>query len=247
MIVDAHAHLGYDFIFDEDFRAEALLEGQEANGIDVTLVQPGTAHDLATVQRYHDAIAELARGHPGHFRGIANPNPHLPGDDYEVEVRRCIEDLGFVGIKMHPTAHAVNPVGKHGRRVFAVAHSLGVPVMVHTGAGIPWSAPSLLGPIAEEYPDLPIVIAHCGMMVLAGEAGQLAAAHDNVYLEASWTAGFLIREWVRTLGENRVMLGSDHADNAATEIAKVRSCGLKESEQQSVLGGNAAKVFGLVS
>ena len=85
------------------------------------------------------------------------------------------------------------------------------------------------------------------MMVLAGEAGQLAAAHDNVYLEASWTAGFLIREWVRTLGENRVMLGSDHADNAATEIAKVRSCGLKESEQQSVLGGNAAKVFGLVS
>ncbi len=96
-IVDAHAHLGFDEVFDEDFTEAALLESQERNGIDVTLVQPGTVHNLNGVRRQHDAIAELARRFPGRFYGIANPSPHLPGEQYEQEALRCVKELGFVG------------------------------------------------------------------------------------------------------------------------------------------------------
>jgi uncharacterized protein len=245
MIVDAHAHLGDDQVFDADFTADELVASQRENGIDLTLVQPATAHDLATVQRYHDAIAELAWEHPGRFRGLANPSPHLPTGAYEGEVRRCVEELGFVGVKLHPTAHAVNPLGRAGRRVFALAADLGVPVMVHTGNGIPWAAPSLLAPLAEQYPHLPIVVAHGGGMVLGQEAGQLAERHANVTLECSWLGGFIVRAWVRSLGPERIMLGSDHADNAATELAKFRSIGLTDEELDWCLGGSAARVFGL--
>jgi hypothetical protein len=245
MIVDAHAHLGYDEVFDEDFSEAALLESQSRNSIDVTLVQPGTMHDLAGVQRQHDAIADLLARHPGRFHGIANPNPHLPGDGYDREVRRCVGELGFVGIKMHPLAHAVNPLGRHGRRVFDLARALQVPVMVHTGAGIPWAAPSLLGPIAEGHSDLRIIVAHAGGSILAGEAGLLAARHPNVFLEPSWTGGFQVRAWVRELGADRVMFGSDHADNAEAELTKFRSAGLSEEELGWALGGTAAAVFGL--
>lgn len=245
MIIDAHAHLGYDEIFDEDFTEAELLESQEENGIDVTLVQPAVVHDLATVQRYHDAVADLCARYPGRFYGMANPNPHLPGDEYEREVQRCVQDLEFVGIKLHPFGHAVNPCGRHGRRVFAVADALNVPVMVHTGNGLPWAAPALVAPLAEQYPNLPIVIAHAGSMMCAGEAGQLAARYANVYLEPSWTGGFLIREWVRHLGARRVMFGSDHADNAATELAKFRSIGLDEDELAFTLGETASEVFGV--
>jgi len=245
MVIDAHAHLGYDEIFDEDFAEDALLASQSRNSIDITLVQPGTAHDLAGVEKQHDAIADLIARHPGRFRGIANPNPHLVGDCYEREARRCVEELGFVAIKVHPLAHAVNPLGRHGRRAFEVAGGLGVPVMVHTGAGIPWAAPSLLEPIARECPDLRIIVAHAGGSILAAEAGLLAARHPNVFLEPSWAGGFQVRSWVRELGACRVMFGSDHADNAETELTKFRSAGLSDEELGWVLGGTAAAVFGL--
>jgi predicted TIM-barrel fold metal-dependent hydrolase len=245
MVIDAHAHLGYDGIFDEDFTEASLLASQSQNGIDITLVQPGTEHDLGGVQKQHDAIADLIARHPGRFRGIANPNPHVPGDAYDREVRRCIGELKFVGIKMHPLAHAVNPLGRHGRHLFDLARELRVPVMVHTGAGIPWAAPSLLDPIAESCPDLKLVIAHAGAGILSAEAGLLATRHANVFLEPSWLGGFQVRSWVRALGANRVMFGSDHADNAETELAKYRSAGLSQDELAWTLGGTAASVFGL--
>lgn len=245
MIVDAHAHLGRDQVFDVNFTADELLASQEANGIDVTLVQPASAHDLETVQRYHDAIADLAASHPGRFRGIANPNPHLTGDQYARELERCIGDLGFVGVKLHPTAHALNPTGRDAQAAFELIHALGVPVMVHTGSGIPWSAPSLLGPAARLYPSLPIVVAHAGAMVLSGEAGLLAAEYPNVYLECSWVGGFQVLAWARALGANRLMLGSDHAENAATELAKFRTAGLDSDDLAWALGGTAARVFRL--
>ncbi|NIR00654.1 MAG: amidohydrolase family protein [Gemmatimonadales bacterium] len=244
MIVDAHAHLGCDEVFDEDFGEEDLLASQAQNGIALTLVQPGSVHDLAGVQRQHDAIAALCARYPGRFRGIANPNPYLPEAAYLGEVRRCVQELGFVGVKINPLAHAVNPLGRHARRVFSAADELGQPVVVHTGAGLPWGAPSLLAPVAEAHPALKLVVAHAGGM-LSAEAGLLAERHDNVYLETSWMGGFCIREWVHRLGARRVLFGSDHVDNAATELAKFRSLGLSDEDLQWALGRTATVVFGL--
>ena len=244
-VIDAHAHLGLDPVFDDDFQERDLVRSQETNGIDITLVQPPTVHDLAGVRECHNAVADLARRYAGRFYGIACPNPHLPGDEFEMEARRCIEELRFVAVKLHPFGHAVNPVGAHGRRFFEVAERLGVPVMVHTGAGIPWAAPSLLRPVAEDRPNLRIVLAHAGANILSGEAGQLAAACPNVYVECSWTGGHHIADWVRRFGAHRVMFGSDLANNAPTELAKFRTIGLTEEELSWTLGGTAAEVFGI--
>ena len=245
MIIDAHAHLGYDEVFDEDFTQADLLQSQSANGIDITLVQPALTHDLTTAQHYHDAIAELARRYPGRFYGVANPSPHLSGGRYEAEVRRCVCELGFVGVKLHPFAHAVNPLGHSARRAFATAAELGVPIMVHTGAGLPWSAPSLLMGPAKDYPTLSIIAAHAGQIILAGEAELLAGERTNVFLECSWTGGFLVRHWVRKFGPQRILFGSDHTDNAATELAKFRSSALTPEELDETLGRAAARLFRL--
>jgi predicted TIM-barrel fold metal-dependent hydrolase len=245
MIIDVHSHLGWDEVFDEDFAAQDLVDAQRLHGIDITIVQPSLVHDLKTVVKLHNDIAALCRAHPGRFYGMANPNPHLPGDEYERELRRCVQQLGFVGVKIHPLAHAVNPAGRHGRRVFALAEELGIPVMVHTGAGIPWAAPSLLAPLAEAHPGVKVVVAHAGGMILGGEAGQLAERCPNVYLECSWTGGFLVRHWVDQLGAQRVLFGSDHADNVATELAKFRSQGFSEEQLDALLGGTAAAIYGL--
>ena len=245
MIIDVHAHLGKDRVFDEDFPESEQWEKINQFNVDHTILQPALVHTLEEVQEQHNEIAALCKKHPALFSGMANPNPHLKDEVYEKEVRRCIEDLGFVGLKVHTFAHGVNPAGKDGLKVFEWGRKLNVPVMVHTGSGIPFSNPSNLIPVAEQFPDVPIIIAHCGMMVLAGETFMAMKSHENLYADITWTGGFMIREWAHQLGAHRFMFGSDHADNCGTEYHKLKTIGLTKEEQDWIFYQSALSVYNL--
>lgn len=242
-MIDVHAHLGWDQVYDEDFTLEDQLEKHKKYGVKRTILQPGSCHELEAVRVQHDKIAEVAKLYPGQWYGMANPNPHLADNLYEDEVRRCVEELGFIGIKLHTAAHAVHPHSRDGRKVFTLAQKLGVPVMVHTGAGIPFANPTNLIQPALDYPDVNIVIAHCGMLVMAGETAIAMKACSNLYADITWTAGFLIRRWSREFGANRFMFGSDHADNTGTELGKIRTSDLTVDEQSWILERSAMAVY----
>jgi len=245
MIVDAHAHLGHDYVFEHDFPLNELLNHMVVNKVDASIVQPGTVIDMGTVVNQHDAIADLSKRMPGHIFGMANPNPHLPVEQYREELHRCVTDLGFVGVKLHPLGHAVDPSGSTCRALFEAASELSLPVMVHTGNGIPWSLPSALVPLAHDFPNLKVVLAHSGGMMFMGEAVMVAKLCPNVYLETSWLPSFGILNSCRTLGAHRIMFGSDHPENIATELTKYRTVGLTEEELLWCLGKTAATVFGI--
>ena len=244
MIVDVHVHLGYDYTFDENFSSDEIIEKIDVYGVDVQIVQPGTCHDLESVRLEHDAIAALCREHPGRFYGMANPSPHLKAEKYFGEISRCVEELGFRAIKLHPLAHGVNPNSKAGKRAFDAAREHCIPLMVHTGAGVPFAGPVNLIDLAKEYAELKIIMAHCGQIVFANEAAAVFAACDNVYADTSWTPGFFIKNWIRTHGP-RFMLGTDHADNTGTELAKIRTVGLDPDEENAVLGETGRDVFSI--
>ncbi|NLS78977.1 MAG: amidohydrolase family protein [Chloroflexi bacterium] len=244
MIVDVHVHLGYDHTFDESFEKQYLLgKMAECEGI-IQIVQPGTCHNLADVRAQHDAIAALCREFPGRFFGMANPSPHLSDDDYRYEVRRCVRELGFVGIKLHPLAHGVQPGSRAARKVWEMANQLEVPLMVHTGGGVPFAAPVALIPMAREFAQVKVVMAHCGHIILAGEAGAAMDACPNIYGDTSWTPGHSLRGWCRAFGP-RLMLGTDHADNLPVELAKIRSSGFTPAEQDGLLFKTALEVYRL--
>ena len=116
--------------------------------------------------------------------------------------------------------------------------------MVHTGSGMPFASPVNLIGIAKEYPDVKIIMAHCGMSLLADEAAEALASCPNIYGDTSWTKGYLIRKWVRKYGP-RMMLASDHAENIGTELAKIRTYGFTEDEQKSIFEKTAVEVFTL--
>ena len=244
-IIDVHSHLGYDQVFDHDFRAEELLAAQERNGVEITIVQPASCVALDSVRAQHNAIAAFVRRYPGRFYGMANPNPHLPDDEYRREVRRCMTDLGFVGLKMHPLAHAVNPTGKAARKVFEMAAELDVPLMIHTGMGVPFALPSQIIEPAQAFPDVRIVMAHGGMSMFSAEALIVAKQCPNVTLETTWIGPHIVRNFCTQIGADRVLFGSDHADNQSTEMEKIRSCGISSEEIDWVLGGTAARIYRL--
>lgn len=244
MIVDVHVHLGWDHTFDEDFNKDELIEKMDKLKVNVQVVQPGACHDIDSVKVQHDAIAALCSEYPKRFFGMANPNPHLPGTLYQDEIRRCVEELGFIGIKINTIASGVNPNSRDGQKGFDAARKYNIPIMVHTGAGIPFASPVNLITMGEKYPDVKIIMAHCGEMVFATEAETAFSACSSIYGETSWTPGFIVKHWMEKFGR-RFMVGSDHANNMAAEIRKFQTVGLSKEDQKSIFADTALEVFQL--
>jgi predicted TIM-barrel fold metal-dependent hydrolase len=215
----------------------------EKNKIDISIVQPGTTLDLKTAMKQHDNIASLMEKMPGRIYGMANPNPHLPSDTYRKELERCIKELGFVGVKINTLAHAINPNQHASRKIFELALELEIPVMVHTGDGIPWALPSSLIPIAMDFPDLKIIMAHGGGSMFSSEALLTARLCPNVFIETSWLPALIIREFCKTIGANRIMFGSDIGNNVPFELAKYFGLGISNEELEWCLHKTASKVF----
>jgi predicted TIM-barrel fold metal-dependent hydrolase len=241
-IVDAHAHLGTCNVFDLDVSFESLLGAMDANGVRTAMVQPfpGCENPVGL----HDHIAEMSDKYPERFFGVASVNPHL-GDPCLKEIKRCVKDLGFVGVKLHTIGHAVLPTSRDALKVCELANDLNVPVLVHTGTGVPFAQPSLCLPVARKFPGLKLILCHAGYAVFAAEATIVAKEASNIYLEPSWCTSVQLRRMIRELGPERVLMGSDLPDNLATEIAKAKLIGLTDTELSDYLGGSASRIFRL--
>lgn len=247
MIIDVHAHLGYDVVFDDEQDENELIEWNVRCGVTASIVQPFVPRPyLSDTEAIHDRIRTLCRAYPGRFFGMASINPHFRPDDYEKEAVRCVKELGFVGLKLTPIAHAANPPSKDGRHVFEVAASLGVPLMIHTGSGAPFSDPARLFDLAAEYNQVPIVLAHAGTDLLFTQALDLAKRFDHVYLEPSWLSILCVRRALRVIGPGKLLFSSDHAINLPVELAKYRTL-LSETPDalERVLSGTAMEVYNL--
>lgn len=245
-IVDAHHHLGHGCVFDGWTATEQeITRAQDRNDVRATIVQPWPGA-LPNPQTAHDAIAEFAKSRRGRVFGMVNVNPHYDPQGAAQEIRRCVKELGFVAVKCHTIGWGLNPNGKDAQVIFETAQELGIPAMVHIATfGIPLSAPGHLIPLAKRYPQLKLIAAHMGAATLSGDVVWIAEDHPNIYLETSWAMGPDIAWAVKTLGADRVMVGSDHPTNLAVEIVKIREAGLSTEEVDMVLGGTAARVFGL--
>lgn len=241
-IIDSHFHLGSCRVFDADFGEADVNTAMEENGVDRMILQPypGAPDPVAV----HDRIAAMARTSERIF-GLASLSPHMDHAAYHAEVSRCVKELGFVGVKLHTLGHAVNPRSRDGEVVFSTAKELGVCVMVHTGAGVPFADPAQVASRARQFPDVTIVLAHAGMGIFSGSAIAMAESFDNIVLEPSWCRPPDIAQMVKLVGSGRVMLGTDHPLNVGPELAKYRSLGLSQQQLDDVLGGTAQRVFNL--
>jgi predicted TIM-barrel fold metal-dependent hydrolase len=243
VLIDAHIHYGTCRVFDRDLSEETLSRTMDEFEFALSIAQPypGTPDPVGT----HDAIASFGRESGGRVVGLASYNPHRDPAEYFAEIQRCVRDLAFVGVKLHTLGHAVNPGSRDGETVFATAKELGIPVMIHTGPGIPFSDPAAVLPRARQFPDVTIVLAHAGSGVLAMSAIAVAEVCDNIFLEPSWCRTSEVAPMIRRLGADRVMLGTDAPANAGVELAKYRALDLNEQDYKAVTGGTAMRVFKL--
>jgi predicted TIM-barrel fold metal-dependent hydrolase len=246
MIIDVHTHVGECRVFDEERSESDILSQMDKNGVDISIVQPMFGQiDMESFRASHDRIYRMTKDNPGKIYGMVSINPHIKVSDFKDEVARCVNELGFVGIKLHPAAHACSPDSRDGFMLVETAAKLNIPVMIHTGAGIPAALPSNIIPAAKKFPEVKFVIAHCGMIIGSGEALLAANECPNVYLETSWTVPHHIENYIAKIGAERVMFASDECLNVAAELAKYRSLQLKPKQLEYCLAKTAASVFKL--
>jgi predicted TIM-barrel fold metal-dependent hydrolase len=243
VIIDTHVHLGTCRVFGRDQHADTVLASMDENGVALSIVQPYPGAPDA--RRVHDDIAELRESSGGRVVGLASFNPHRDAAEYFAEIERCVRELGFVGVKLHTIGHALDPASADATTVFGTAHELGVPVMVHTGPGMPFADPSLLIARAREFPDVTIVLAHAGAAIVTGTAIAAAEVCNNIVLETSWCRPGDIGAMIGRLGADRVMFGTDAPNNVSTEVAKYGALDLTPAQREAVLEGTARRVFNL--
>jgi hypothetical protein len=243
-VLDAHAHLGRCRVFDLNVSEEELIGNMDAKGVDASIVQPFPGAYPQPPVEVHNWIAKLAEEHPGRIYGIASVNPHVVSEEaWRLEVERCIKELGFVGVKLHTIGHALLPNSKDGMMIFKAANELGVPVMVHTGIGIPQALPGMVIPAAREYPSLPIILSHGGFQIATGEAMIVASTFNNIYVECSWLYGCDIIGAINALGREKVMFGSDLPSNVQTGLVTIKEADATTEQLEWYLGRAAAKLF----
>jgi uncharacterized protein len=248
MIIDAHVHLGEDNVFEEVNTEQDLIHYYSLFHIDGGIIQPFIPRPyLEEHRKIHDRIAGFCmRMLPRKkFFGMASINPHFFPEDYDAEAIRCIKELGFVGIKITPIAHACHPSSKDAHHVYEVCRELNVPLMIHTGNGIPFADPTSVYQGAKDHPDVIVVLAHAGSESFHQQAILLAKKLENVYLEPSWCGTNAVKHMIEEVGCDKILFSSDNLDQIPVELAKYRQIIKDEDDLEKVMWRNVNRIYQL--
>ena len=240
-IFDAHTHVGAARHSLRTYSADELLRDMDEHGIDRSMVIP-----FPVVEDYrsqHDIIGSAVKSHPDRLTGSACLNPFLPLAEFHGEIRRCREKYGFSALKLQPQYHGLNPLLGSSDFFFEAALENSMAIICHTGSGLPFSAPSLYMMPARKFPDLKIVLAHCGGGIFVHEAIVAALFCPNILLEMSTLMPHQVLEVLRHVPSHRLMIGSDLPESLETEIGKILTLAIAEDDKRNILDRTAWGVF----
>ena len=246
LVIDSHSHMGpyYNFhIPDND--AGSMVEVMDRLGVNMTCTSPhaGITPDFKIG---NDIAAQVMQDYPGRFFGYITINPNYP-EEIPKEIERCY-NMGMRGFKIHPSLHGYPANGENLRPMWEYAAEKGLPVLSHTWAGDGRCSPRVLEKVAEEYPNVPILLGHSGGTPAGyDEAVDVAKKRENIFLETCGSGVIygMIERFVREVGADRILFGSDMPFvNANAQIGKIMYAKISDEDKRKILGVNMAKIIG---
>ncbi|MFH1490588.1 MAG: amidohydrolase family protein [Pseudomonadota bacterium] len=228
--------------------SKRLLYDMACYGVDMCILHPafGMSNDLnvALVEKYPEKFAALATCKETIDKARSGEIEWTIEAAVE-ELDRLLSTGKFVGIgEGMPTRPYHETRGQRTysqtermdelRKVMDLARKHAVPVRVHSGSPMGYTItytfwpenwhPNWVRDLAAEYPDVPIIFDHGGMQGGRGEAlfeecVQVAANHDNVYLETGlyWTELYYKALSDPNVGPEKLMWGTDWGASIPTQ------------------------------
>ncbi|MFN7929504.1 MAG: amidohydrolase family protein [Blastocatellia bacterium] len=242
-IFDTHTHIGHGLHHGRRYAAEQLLAAMDLHGVDKSVVIPFPV--VADYRATHDEIGRVVKAHPERLVGVACIYPYIGAEKYRDEVKRCVEELGFRALKLQPQFQPLDPLLPVGDFLYETALEFDLPLIIHTGTGAPYALPSLYTVPAERFPDLKIILAHCGGGGLFfAEAIVAAQRCANIWLELSTLMPHHVLQVLQHIPATRLMIGSDLPENLTTELFKIFSLAVADEIKHNILWNTACQLFG---
>jgi len=236
-----------------------LIETMDAHGIDISIICGFPWIRMETCRHHNNYILEAVAAHPDRFRGLCCVEPFSPGA--VEEVARCLaEGMSGVGeIAFYQpggiTADAVRKLAP----IMELCVEKDAPVLVHTnepvGHRYPGKTDNTLVQIydlVQAFPENKIILAHWGgglffYNLLRKEVRQVL---KNVWFDTAASPYLYEPEIYRIsmglAGEDKILFGTDYPLIPPSRYYKeIAAIGLTASAKEKLLGGNAARLFGI--
>ena len=232
---------------------EATLQAMDAGGVSFALLSAwhGPRGPLIS----NDEVAAWVAAHPDRFAGLCSVDLSRPMDAVR-ELRRCVTELGFKGLRMLPWLWEVPPTDRRFYPLYAACVELGVPFCTQVGHTGPLRPSEVGRPIpyidqvAIDFPELVIVGGHIGYP-WTEEMVAVCRKHERVHIDTSaYTAERYPPELVRYLrsrgGRRKVLFGTNFPMIAPDRaLAGLDALDLDDETRDLFLAGNTRRVFGL--
>jgi len=248
MIIDTHTHLldgGWLSAFEKCPSTQQLLEAQDRFGVSQMWMSSvgALAEDF---MRYNRQLHEITKHHPQRFKRFAAASPYY-GDRAVNELRHCIKDLGFEGIKVHYWMQGGTVHDQTSANIMELAIACGVPVLFHDGTP-PTSDTSQIAYLAERFPQAKVILGHTGMLDSYRYAIKACNDNENIYLCISASPVGDVAEICSGARPDRLLFGSDYGAGPTDDIFYDRrdaiEYGCADAElKKKIFYDNAAKMY----
>jgi hypothetical protein len=250
LIIDADTHIAPT---GGAFTIEEHLARMERAGIDKTLTWLKPDYEGEGIEGHLAYVDEAVQRYPDKILGFGWADPTVGVEHARRMVRRCVEDYGFYGVKLNGAQNdyiiddpdlalpVVEEIAKTGAML---AFHIGPDAYENTH-------PLRAEKIARRYPELPILMVHMGMTDrdMNRAVVEVAGRCPNMYLIGSATDDKAVLYAIQELGADRVLFGTDAPFRRPHVIRAMYEAALRyevsEAEAAQVMGGNAARLFGL--
>lgn len=203
-----------------DGSIERLIGDMDEAGIDKTVLLPLDFEFIyegggLTFKKYNDIVSGYLKRYPDRLIVFAGVDPRR-GKGAVVELRRCVEELGFLGLKLWTVTGFV-PDDDAYYPLYEEAARHGIPILVHTGLGPGYSylktcRPVYVDKVAVDFREINFIMAHVGTP-WAEEALAVALKNPNVYVDLSaWQKTFSVFPLglIQVISMAKVMHGGVH-------------------------------------
>ena len=154
-----------------------------------------------------------------------------------------------VGIKIHPEEHGYE-ITKYGPPIFEFAAKRRTVILTHSGEER--SLPQDIVKLANQFPEVSVILAHIGCGWDGDYSHQIRAiqqSHGNLYADTSSAKSVmsgLIEFAVEQIGAERILYGSDTPLYfAPMQRARIDHANISDRAKRLILHDNAVKLLGL--